>query len=61
MKSPDPLEEQRKRELRQGELGAGGLFGWAYISLQFRETGKSSVNEDDYGGQLISALGMQII
>ncbi|BBN16034.1 hypothetical protein Mp_7g02920 [Marchantia polymorpha subsp. ruderalis] len=27
MKSPDPLEEQRKRELRQGELGAGGLFG----------------------------------
>ncbi|CAM6102171.1 unnamed protein product [Calypogeia fissa] len=27
MKSPDPLEEQRKRELRQGELGGGGLFG----------------------------------
>lgn len=27
MKSPDPLEEQRKRELRRGELGGGGLFG----------------------------------
>ncbi|BBN03145.1 protein MpRLK-Pelle_DLSV [Marchantia polymorpha subsp. ruderalis] len=26
-----------------------------------RETGKSRVNEDDYGGQLIYALGMQII
>ncbi|KAI5080637.1 hypothetical protein GOP47_0003820 [Adiantum capillus-veneris] len=26
-KSPDPLVEQRKRELRQAELGAGGLFG----------------------------------
>ncbi|KAL3682016.1 hypothetical protein R1sor_000038 [Riccia sorocarpa] len=27
LKSPDPLEEQRKKELRQGEVGAGGLFG----------------------------------
>ncbi|XP_038704778.1 cyclin-dependent kinase G-2-like isoform X2 [Tripterygium wilfordii] len=27
MKSPDPLEEQRKRELQQGDLGARGLFG----------------------------------
>eukprot|EP00250_Pteridium_aquilinum_P012882 c21003_g1_i1 orf=383-3004(-) len=27
LKSPDPLAEQRKRELRQAELGAGGLFG----------------------------------
>ncbi|PSR84780.1 Cyclin-dependent kinase [Actinidia chinensis var. chinensis] len=27
MKSPDPLEEQRRRELQQGELGTGGLFG----------------------------------
>lgn len=26
MKSPDPLEELRKKELR-GELGGGGLFG----------------------------------
>lgn len=26
MRSPDPLEEQRRKELRQGELGAGGLF-----------------------------------
>ncbi|KAF6148953.1 hypothetical protein GIB67_026698 [Kingdonia uniflora] len=26
MKSPDPLEEQRRRELQQGELGTGGLF-----------------------------------
>ncbi|PKI78334.1 cyclin-dependent kinase G-2 [Punica granatum] len=26
MKSPDPLEEQRKKEL-QGDLGGGGLFG----------------------------------
>ncbi|XP_057844306.2 cyclin-dependent kinase G-2 isoform X1 [Cryptomeria japonica] len=26
LKSPDPLEEQRRKELRQGELGAGGLF-----------------------------------
>ncbi|KAH9300690.1 hypothetical protein KI387_012273, partial [Taxus chinensis] len=24
LKSPDPLEEQRRKELRQGELGAGG-------------------------------------
>ncbi|CAK9162012.1 unnamed protein product [Ilex paraguariensis] len=27
MKSPDPLEEQRLKELQQGELGTGGLFG----------------------------------
>ncbi|PIN26381.1 Protein kinase PITSLRE [Handroanthus impetiginosus] len=27
MKSPDPLEEQRRKELQQGELGNGGLFG----------------------------------
>ncbi|XP_073006685.1 cyclin-dependent kinase G-2-like isoform X2 [Typha latifolia] len=27
MKSPDPLEEQRKKELQQGELGTRGLFG----------------------------------
>ena len=27
MKSPDPLEEQRKRELKRAELGGGGLFG----------------------------------
>ena len=27
MKSPDPLEEQRLRELKRGELGGGGLFG----------------------------------
>ncbi|CAN1152487.1 Cyclin-dependent kinase G-2 [Linum perenne] len=27
MKSPDPLEEQRRKELRQAELGTGGLFG----------------------------------
>jgi cell division cycle 2-like protein len=27
MKSPDPLEEQRRKELQQGELGAGGVFG----------------------------------
>ncbi|KAK6922373.1 Protein kinase domain [Dillenia turbinata] len=27
MKSPDPLEEQRRRELQQAELGTGGLFG----------------------------------
>ncbi|KAH7286650.1 hypothetical protein KP509_32G016400 [Ceratopteris richardii] len=26
-KSPDPLAELRRRELRQAELGAGGLFG----------------------------------
>eukprot|EP00252_Welwitschia_mirabilis_P000125 TRINITY_DN1008_c0_g1_i1.p1 TRINITY_DN1008_c0_g1~~TRINITY_DN1008_c0_g1_i1.p1 ORF type:complete len:816 (-),score=171.29 TRINITY_DN1008_c0_g1_i1:812-3259(-) len=26
LKSPDPLEEQRRKELLQGELGAGGLF-----------------------------------
>ncbi|KAF5741148.1 cyclin-dependent kinase G-2 [Tripterygium wilfordii] len=27
MKSPDPLEEQRKKELQQGDFGASGLFG----------------------------------
>ncbi|XP_055813353.1 cyclin-dependent kinase G-2-like [Solanum dulcamara] len=27
MKSPDPLEEQRRKELKQGVLGTGGLFG----------------------------------
>lgn len=27
MKSPDPLEEQRRKELQQGEYGTGGLFG----------------------------------
>ncbi|KAG8365936.1 hypothetical protein BUALT_Bualt17G0023800 [Buddleja alternifolia] len=27
MKSPDPLEEQRRKELLHGELGTGGLFG----------------------------------
>lgn len=28
LKSPDPLEEQRRKELQQGELGiGGGLFG----------------------------------
>lgn len=27
LKSPDPLEEQRRKELKQGELGTGGLFG----------------------------------
>ncbi|XP_061987507.1 cyclin-dependent kinase G-2 [Populus nigra] len=26
-KSPDPLEEQRRKELQQGELETGGLFG----------------------------------
>ncbi|KAL2455192.1 Protein kinase superfamily protein [Abeliophyllum distichum] len=26
MKSPDPLEEQRRKELQQGELGTGGLL-----------------------------------
>ncbi|CAI9093253.1 OLC1v1028717C3 [Oldenlandia corymbosa var. corymbosa] len=26
-KSPDPLEEQRRKELQQGGLGTGGLFG----------------------------------
>ncbi|KAL8550632.1 hypothetical protein ACS0TY_009163 [Phlomoides rotata] len=26
MRSPDPLEEQRRKELQQGELGTGGLF-----------------------------------
>jgi cell division cycle 2-like protein len=26
-KSPDPLEEQRRKELQQGELGTGGIFG----------------------------------
>ncbi|KAG9147254.1 hypothetical protein Leryth_017995 [Lithospermum erythrorhizon] len=27
MKSPDPLEEQRRKELQQGGLGTGGVFG----------------------------------
>ncbi|CAI0627245.1 unnamed protein product [Linum tenue] len=27
VKSPDPLEEQRRKELRQADLGTGGLFG----------------------------------
>ncbi|GMI75107.1 CYCLIN-DEPENDENT KINASE G2 [Hibiscus trionum] len=27
LKSPDPLEEQRRKELQQGELGTGGVFG----------------------------------
>lgn len=27
MKSPDPLEEQRRKELKQRELGTTGLFG----------------------------------
>ncbi|XWS63823.1 hypothetical protein CRYUN_Cryun06bG0135100 [Craigia yunnanensis] len=27
LKSPDPLEEQRRKELQQGELATGGLFG----------------------------------
>ncbi|XVF02702.1 hypothetical protein REPUB_Repub04eG0197200 [Reevesia pubescens] len=27
LKSPDPLEEQRRKELQHGELGTGGLFG----------------------------------
>lgn len=27
LKSPDPLEEQRRKELQQGELGTGGIFG----------------------------------
>ncbi|KAK8516723.1 hypothetical protein V6N13_080828 [Hibiscus sabdariffa] len=27
LKSPDPLQEQRKKEWQQGELGTGGLFG----------------------------------
>ncbi|KAH9610576.1 hypothetical protein KSS87_003336 [Heliosperma pusillum] len=27
LKSPDPLEEQRRKELQQPELGTGGLFG----------------------------------
>ncbi|KAG5029378.1 hypothetical protein JHK82_012972 [Glycine max] len=26
-KSPDPLEEQRRKELQQGETGTGGIFG----------------------------------
>ncbi|CAL5214022.1 unnamed protein product [Lathyrus oleraceus] len=26
-KSPDPLEEQRRKELQQGDLGTGGIFG----------------------------------
>lgn len=27
MKSPDPLEEQRRKELQQAKFGTGGLFG----------------------------------
>ncbi|KAL8253569.1 hypothetical protein R6Q59_031790 [Mikania micrantha] len=27
MKSPDPLEEQRRKELQQAEFGTGGIFG----------------------------------
>lgn len=27
LKSPDPLEDQHRNELQQGELGNGGLFG----------------------------------
>ncbi|KAJ9549524.1 hypothetical protein OSB04_022067 [Centaurea solstitialis] len=27
LKSPDPLEEQRRKELQQAKLGTGGLFG----------------------------------
>ncbi|KAH9622008.1 hypothetical protein KSS87_020066 [Heliosperma pusillum] len=27
LKSPDPLEEQRRKELQQAEFGTGGLFG----------------------------------
>ncbi|MBA0698329.1 hypothetical protein Goari_021823 [Gossypium aridum] len=27
LKSPDPLQEQRRKELQQGELGTSGLFG----------------------------------
>lgn len=27
IKSPDPLEEQRRKDLTQTELGSGGLFG----------------------------------
>ncbi|KAL8150992.1 hypothetical protein V2J09_020800 [Rumex salicifolius] len=27
LKSPDPLEEQRRREMHQAEFGTGGLFG----------------------------------
>ncbi|KAI5352046.1 hypothetical protein L3X38_004937 [Prunus dulcis] len=27
LKSPDPLEEQRRKELQQGEIGTGGVFG----------------------------------
>ncbi|KAF7813626.1 cyclin-dependent kinase G-2 isoform X1 [Senna tora] len=27
LKSPDPLEEQRRKELQHGELGTGGIFG----------------------------------
>ncbi|GLT30135.1 hypothetical protein SLA2020_049530 [Shorea laevis] len=27
LKSPDPLEEQRRKELQQAEIGTGGLFG----------------------------------
>ncbi|XP_048430723.1 LOW QUALITY PROTEIN: cyclin-dependent kinase G-2-like [Pyrus x bretschneideri] len=27
LKSPDPLEEQRRKELQQGQIGTGGVFG----------------------------------
>lgn len=33
VKSPDPLEEQRRKELTQTELGSGGLFGWSVAHL----------------------------
>ncbi|KAI8526889.1 hypothetical protein RHMOL_Rhmol12G0034000 [Rhododendron molle] len=32
-KSPDPLEEQRRKELQQGELGTGGLFGCELMTV----------------------------
>ncbi|KAH0756318.1 hypothetical protein KY290_026588 [Solanum tuberosum] len=35
MKSPDPLEEQRRKELKQGVLGTGGLLTyWALVPCQ---------------------------
>ncbi|RYR64028.1 hypothetical protein Ahy_A03g010182 isoform D [Arachis hypogaea] len=38
LKSPDPLEEQRRKELQQGESGTGGIFGywerWVCLELQ---------------------------
>lgn len=33
MKSPDPLEEQRRKELQQGHLGTGGVLGWEQLDL----------------------------